>query len=77
VQRGSFVYVYDEKGWQLASVPAGKGLQGYTGSTVSVKRDVFIYTYYTYDDGGGRSRPHPPADALRVGPEQAHGADVK
>ena len=45
VQRGSFVYVYDEKGRQLASVPAGEGLQGYTGSTVSVRRGAFIHTY--------------------------------
>ncbi len=45
VQRGSFVYVYDEKGRQLASVPAGEGMQGYTGSTVSVKRDAFVHTY--------------------------------
>lgn len=45
VQRGSFVYVYDEKGRQLASVPAGEGLQGYTGSTVSVKRGAFVHTF--------------------------------
>jgi len=45
VQRGSFVYVYDEKGRQLATVPAGEGMQGYTGSTVSVRRGAFVYTY--------------------------------
>ncbi len=45
VQRGSFVYVYDEKGQQLATVPAGEGMQGYTGSTVSVRRGAFVYTY--------------------------------
>ena len=45
VQRGSFVYVYDEKGRQLATVPAGEGLQGYTGSTVSVRRSAFIHIY--------------------------------
>ena len=45
VQRGSFVYVYDEKGRQLATVPAGEGMQGYTGSTVSVRRGAFIHTY--------------------------------
>lgn len=45
VQRGSFVYVYDEKGRQLATVLAGDGMQGYTGSAVSVKRGAFIHTY--------------------------------
>ncbi len=45
VQRGSFIYVYDEKGRQLAALSAGEGLQGYTGSTVSVRRGSFIYTY--------------------------------
>ena len=46
VQKGSTVYVYDEKGRQLAMVPAGDGgLQGYTGSTFSVKRGSTIYTY--------------------------------
>ena len=45
VQRGSFVYVYDEKGRQLATVPAGEGMQGYTGSTVSVKRGAFVHTF--------------------------------
>jgi hypothetical protein len=45
VQRGSFVYIYDEKGRQIATVPAGEGLQGYTGSSVSVKRGSFVYTY--------------------------------
>lgn len=45
VQWGSFVYVYDEKGRQLATVPAGEGMQGYTGSTVSVRRGAFVYTY--------------------------------
>ena len=45
VQRGSFVYVYDEKGRQLATVSAGDGLQGYTGTIVSVRRGGFIHTY--------------------------------
>ncbi len=45
VQRGSFVYVYDERGRQLTTVLAGEGMQGYTGSTVSVKRGAFVYTY--------------------------------
>lgn len=39
VQRGSFVYVYDEKNRQISTIPAGNGkddgLKGYTGSTVT------------------------------------------
>ena len=49
VQRGPFVYVYDEKGRQMTAVPAGNGpedgLTGYTGATVSVRRGAFVYTY--------------------------------
>ena len=49
VQRGSFVYVYDEKGRQLTALPAGNGpgdgLKGYTGATVSVRRGAFVYTH--------------------------------
>ena len=49
VQRGSVVYVYDEKGRQLFSKPAGTGkddgLKGYTGSTVNIRRGSVIYTY--------------------------------
>lgn len=49
VQRGNYVYVYDERGRQLSALPAGSGpedgLKGYTGATVSVRRGSFIYTY--------------------------------
>lgn len=49
VQRGAFVYIYDEKGRQLRSLPAGlspgEGLTGYTAATVSIRRGAFIYTY--------------------------------
>ena len=49
VQRGSFVYVYDEKGRQMTAVPAGNGpedgLKGYTGAMVSVRRGAFVFTY--------------------------------
>lgn len=45
VQRGSVVYIYDEKGRQMATISAGDGMQGYTGSTVSVRRGSVIYTY--------------------------------
>ena len=43
VQRGSLIYVYDERGRQIATVSAGDGLQGYTGSMFSVKRGALIY----------------------------------
>lgn len=48
VQRGSSVYVYDEKGRQLFSKSAGGpkgGLQGYTASTVSIRQGSSIYVY--------------------------------
>ena len=49
VQRGGFVYVYDEKGRQLSALAAGNGqqdgLKGYTGATVSIRRGGFVYTY--------------------------------
>jgi hypothetical protein len=50
VERGSFVYVYDEKGRQILTITAGNkpedGLTGYTSTTVSVRRggDSFIRT---------------------------------
>lgn len=49
VQRGSTVYIYDEKGRQIATVSAGTGredgLKGYTSSTVNVRRGSTIYSY--------------------------------
>lgn len=49
VQRGSFIYVYDEKGHQIAMIAGGPGpndgLTSYTSSTVNVRRNAFIYTY--------------------------------
>lgn len=49
VQRGSIVYIYDEKGHQTGAVSAGNGpkdgLKGYTSSTVNVQRGSIIYTY--------------------------------
>jgi hypothetical protein len=45
VERSGFVYVYDEKGYQLCMLPAGEGLTGYTFSTVNIKRSDFIYSY--------------------------------
>ncbi|SFU82934.1 hypothetical protein SAMN05216339_1214 [Nitrosomonas eutropha] len=61
VQRGAFVYVYDENNRQIASIPSGNdkndGLTGYTGSTVNVRRGAFIYTY----DEKGRQNGSTPA----------------
>ena len=47
VQRGSYVYVYNERGGQLCALPCGNdgSLQGYTASTVSIKRGNYIYIY--------------------------------
>ncbi|MFO7578764.1 MAG: hypothetical protein R6W74_00945 [Nitrosomonas halophila] len=49
VQRGMFVYVYDENNRHIASLPAGDGsndgLKGYTASSVNIQRGGFIYTY--------------------------------
>ncbi len=48
VQRGSWVYVYNEKGAYLTSL-SGQ-LYGFTSSTVSVKRNNWVYVY---DEHGG------------------------
>ncbi len=49
VQRGSFVYIYNEKNMQTSTVSAGSGpndgLKGYTSSQVNVQRGSFIYSY--------------------------------
>lgn len=49
VQKGNFVYVYDERGRQLTTIAAGGGsqncLQGYTETTVSIRKGNFIYIY--------------------------------
>ena len=49
VQRGSFIYVYNEKGSVMFTVPSGSGpkdgLKGYTQSSVNVQRGSFIYMY--------------------------------
>ena len=61
VQRGSTVYIYDEKGHQTGTVSAGSGphdgLHGYTGGSVSVRRGSTIYIY----DGRGRQTGTTPA----------------
>lgn len=49
VERGSLVYIYDEKGHQTATVPKGSGaadgLKGYISTTVNVRRGAIIYSY--------------------------------
>lgn len=49
VQRGSLVYIYNEKNQQVATVSAGTGkddgLKGYTSSRVNVRRGSLIYSY--------------------------------
>lgn len=45
VERGSWVYVYDEKGKQLATLSVGDGLKGYTSTTVNIQRGSWIYSY--------------------------------
>lgn len=50
VQRGQQVYVYDEKGRLLTSIPVVSsrpedGLRGFTGSTVSIQRGKQLYLY--------------------------------
>jgi hypothetical protein len=59
VQRGTLVYVYDEKGRQILSISAGNkpedGLTGYTSTTVSVRRGGLVYTY---DEKGRQISTH-------------------
>ncbi|MCZ7657707.1 MAG: hypothetical protein M5U07_07535 [Xanthobacteraceae bacterium] len=49
VQRGSTVYVYDEKNRQLFSKSAGRGpkdgLMGYTASRVNIRQGNTVYSY--------------------------------
>ena len=49
MERNSYVYIYDEKGRQVASIPcgteSGNGLKGYSSTTVNVQRGGYIYTY--------------------------------
>lgn len=53
VEKGSTVYVYDERGRQLFARSRGSqptdGLKGYTSGTASIRRGS---TVFTYDDKG-------------------------
>jgi len=44
VDRGTMLWVYDERGNLLGQVPKWDGLQGFTPTTVSVRRGTMIYT---------------------------------
>ena len=49
IERGSFIFVYDERGTTLFSKAKGSGpkdgLLGFTGSTVTARYGSIIYTY--------------------------------
>lgn len=45
VQRGTIVYIYDEKGRQVGTVSAGDGLHGFTSGSISIRRGTMIYIY--------------------------------
>ena len=47
VQKGSYVYLYNERGGQLCSIYCGNdgSLQGYTASTVSIRKGSYVYVY--------------------------------
>jgi hypothetical protein len=46
VERSAFVYVYDERGRMIFTIPPGSGpddgLKGYTQSRLNVRRGAFI-----------------------------------
>lgn len=43
IQKGSYVYVYNEKNVQLFTRPGD--LYGFTSSTVAIRRDKYIYVF--------------------------------
>ena len=49
VQRGSHVYLYDDRGRQIGMLLAGDGdedgLKGYTAHTVTIRRGMRVFTY--------------------------------
>lgn len=54
VQKGSFIYVYNERNSQCACI-SGEQLMGFTSTTVSVKRGS---TIYVYDEKGHQMSSH-------------------
>lgn len=61
VERGGYVYIYNEKGQQVANVAIGNGkdhmLMGYSSGSVSIRRGSYIYLY----DEKGRQTGNIPA----------------
>ena len=49
IQKGSTIYVYDEKGKLIRGLSAGSGpkdgLKGYTSTMVNIQRGSTIYSY--------------------------------
>lgn len=45
VERNGFIYVYDPSGRLLSTIPAQKGLVGYTSKHVTVTNGSFNYIY--------------------------------
>ncbi len=50
IQKGTLIYIYDEKGRQQTSISAvgcdpDDGLQGYTPYAVNVRKGTLIYAY--------------------------------
>ncbi len=47
ILKGSYVYVYDEKGHQLSSKNVGSNaeLRGYTATSYSVQKGNYVYVY--------------------------------
>ena len=49
VQKGTYAYIYDEKGRLLCTISAGNGpkdgVVGYTSATVSIRKGSFVYIY--------------------------------
>lgn len=47
IQKGAYVYLYNEKGSQLRSIYCGNdgSLQGYTATTVSIRKGNYVFVY--------------------------------
>lgn len=47
IEKGSYVYIYDDNNHQKASIYIGSdgSLQGYTSTTVNIRKGSYIYTY--------------------------------
>lgn len=44
IQKGSWIYVYDERGNQKCCL-SGDALLGFTGTSVTIRKGSFAYTY--------------------------------